>query len=285
MYRTHFEQIHPSIFEIAPDAEGPAVLVTVGLHPDEAGHIFGGMVQLVRTLLARGRVVLAHCFPPDLFPHATGSRFVGAERSDPNRSFTPHFLVDGTDAFSDRLRVLSQCIQSVDVVVDLHRYTKDDGGPVALPFDERGAELARKAGIPMLVHDLVSAIEGAFSLHAARAGKLPLVIEVGPRSPDGASDRNALSCLVGVLRALGMVAPEDHIGLGTRWPDGPSEFKLLRAIRRSELHPELLAQIGSLSHMAALPPALIADTGLPGSARLLMVNPEADPAAYACVPV
>jgi hypothetical protein len=268
------------VWEISTPEPTPSVLVTVGLHPDERGSVVDAIVHLVRALLLRGRVVVAHCFPD-----APPERCIGPEKRDANRSFLPELLLEGSDPFRDRLRVLAELVTGVDYLIDLHRYTKADGGPVAFPYDGRGVDLALASHVPMIVTDVVSSVEGALSHYAAKRGVLPLVIEVGPREHARASDRNALSSLLGVLRALRMVGESDTLEPATAWPEGPKVFRLIRGIPKAQVSDDLRDALASLAHMAPLPPLLAHSLDLPADARLLMVNPEADPAAYACVPV
>ncbi len=277
--QTTLEALDLGLWRIDSGRPGIPVLLTVGLHPDEAGDVVQPILHLLRLLLCRGSVTFMH-----VFPGSPPDRHVGVEKRDPNRSFIPEVLDVGDDPFRRRLRQLSALIDEAEIAIDLHRYSKSDGGIIAFPYDERGIALAADAELPLIVTGMVPRVQGAYALHVAKRDKIPLVLEVGPKGRPETSDRNTLSALVGALRALGNFSEHDRIDPASSWSDASGLFSLDRAIRQDELTAEGFSALRQLAHMAPIPKVLQEELNLPDTARLLLINPQDDPAAYVCLP-
>jgi hypothetical protein len=271
---------------VCANAEGPQILFLIGLHPDEAGFVWEPLVSLITDELKTGSLTLIHCFPG-----VPLERRVGPGKQDPNRCFPPPADFDPTDILQSRLNLVRQHVDACDVLVDFHRYHKEDGGMVAFPFDENGIAFGLEIGIQRIVVDLVWMVEGAVALYAHRSGKKTLVIEAGPKSRRKETDRRVLRVASRILEKIDgslEVAPAPWIAdkdMISEWPQGAPVLRCIRAIARSEVSDAQVQNLANQDHLGPISEVLARHLNLDLSARLLLVNPESDPVAFACVPV
>jgi hypothetical protein len=243
------------------------------LHPDEAGTVWLSLLSQVEKELMSGVVTLVYCFPG--FPLERG---VGARKEDPNRCFPPPDKSLAGDPLYSRLRVIQKHVDACDMLVDFHRYHKEDGGMVAFPFDEEGTIFARSIGIPRVVEGLVWMVEGAVALYAHRSGKKTLVVEAGPNSTTAQTDQRVLQVVSCILKEETVKDQEQF------WPEGPKVLRCVRAISKSELSAERVSEMDCQRHLGKISEEMAQDLGLDLSARFLLVNLDSAPVAFACVP-
>ena len=269
-------------FEGARD--GSHVLIVFGLHPDETGQVAWPLEALVRQTLRSGSVTLA-----EAFPGALPSRGTGPNHEDANRSFRTSVL-DAADpcSWTRRLQLLWRLAQDADVVVDLHRYSKRDGGIICFVSDDDGARFSIEAGFELVVSGLMQPMRGALTRRAANAGKQAFVVECGPIHRVSESDQSALVSASRILAALGKISPaaREYTGVHPElaWPTMSRHWRFHSFVDADSIVPDVATWIDRSPHMAPLPTSIGAQLRLPSSARLLMTNIRADPVAYACKP-
>jgi len=267
--------IDEGVVRISSKSPGLHRLFLVGLHPDEAGTVWPSLLSQVEKELRSGTVTLVYCFPG--FPLERG---VGARKEDPNRCFPPPEKSGIDDPLYSRLRVIQKYVDACDMLVDFHRYHKEDGGMVAFPFDEEGTRFAQSVGIPRIVEGLVWMVEGAVALYAHRTGKKTLVVEAGPNRTTAQTDERVLRVVSHILREE-MVNDEEEERV---WPSGPGVLRCVRAIAKEELSKKLSDEMACQKHLGAISEEMAQSLDLDLSTRLLLVNIDSDPVAFACVP-
>lgn len=256
---------------------GPSVLLLIGLHGDEAGQAEAPVRALVDAVLLRGTVRVVRCFPeqPD-------QRCVGPREEDPNRAFPPDDA--HMDPFAQRQRLLMQLVEEAEIVIDFHRYHQRSGGPIAFPFDSWGQQLAQRIGITRIVLGLVDTVDGALAMWAHDRGRQALVLEAGPKSSGEDTDHDILIATHALLKALGMANSGPVAAFRGTWPDGPALLRCHGAVGAEGLTRGQQRSLDEEEHLGPLSERVIATLGLSPDARLLMINPDADPVAFACLP-
>jgi hypothetical protein len=256
---------------------GPSVLLLIGLHGDEAGEVEEPLRDLVGEILTRGTVRVARCFPDQ--PH---QRCVGPRIEDPNRAFPPKDT--HKDAFAERQRLLMTLVKEAEIVIDFHRYHQSAGGPIAFPFCSWGVDIAQNMGISRTVLGLVDTVEGALAMWAHREGRKTLVLEAGPKCMREDTDHNVLVATQHLLRTLHMTSRVPTREFRGQWPEGPSVLRCHGAVSAAGITEKQRRELVLEPHLGPLSERVIGALGLPDNARLLMINPDADPVAFACLP-
>lgn len=268
------------VVRFSSNLPGPHRLFLIGLHPDEAGNVWPSVLSQIEEELCFGMVTAVYCFPG--FPL---ERAVGEEKEDPNRCFPPPDDGVMKSPLYRRLHTIQQYVDECDELVDFHRYNKDDGGTVAFSFDDEGTRFAQSIGIPRVVEELVWMVEGAVALYAHRSGKNTLVIEAGPNSRTQQTDESVLEVVSRLLRDSKQRERNSNPMGRDLWPEGPAVLRCVRPIYQSELSTEQLQELSHLAHLGTLSESMERALDLEKSTRFLLINPESDPVAFACVEI
>jgi len=257
--------------------EGPVVLLLLGLHGDEAGDVEASLRALVDELLERGTVRVVRCFPEQ-----PTERCIGPREEDPNRVFPPNDAHG--DDFAVRQRLLMRLVQDSEIVIDVHRYHQRAGGPIAFPFDAWGVEMARKMGVERTVVGLVETVDGALAMWSHLQGRRTLVLEAGPKSAVKSTDHDVLIAAHALLLALDMTTQALTEGYLGEWPQGPPLLRCHGAVPAEGLTAKQREALDREPHLGPLSEKVVATLDLHPDSRLLMINPNADPVAFACLP-
>ncbi len=261
---------------------GPRVVVCVGIHRDEAGHVAPALGPALPLWVTQGEVVLL-----EAFPGAPARRCLGPEGQDPNRCFLPRMLERTGHPYFDRLRALAREVEQADYVVDVHRYSWPNGGVVAIPHGQGALRWALRAGFERIVRGFSVAVPGTLGAWAAQAGAEVLGLECGPKGDAPSTDRAAAWAILTALSAVGVAAAPPPPPECARWQPAPRVWTFERPMRtprgaQRERLPALFERVGHLQPVGSG----VADAlGIVEGEGLFLPNPSFAPPAYVCRPV